>query len=222
MASPVWRVLTWTMPSACSAQIVKRGLNCLPDGHSLRHSVGTRARLRVCGKRGAGSVPSAPATTFEVDIYSAIVDSIELRPSSIAQAEQNQALAEDLAGQGMSAGSKPWTIAAIHAFGMAQRSEIWISSVSAYAEAANDAFRRADVAALDFATRARAALVEPDDERLRAAPRNMIAHWRVEVTRLYLPLLRRHRADAATALGALRDLNPRSGSSDLGFRSRLL
>lgn len=101
---------------------------------------------------------------------------------------------------------KPWVVAAMHAFGMAERSEIWITSLGAYAEAAGDVFRRADVAALDFATRTRARLGEPDEAALVAAPRNTIARWRVGVTRLYLDLLQRDRAAASASLGLLEEL----------------
>ncbi len=109
----------------------------------------------------------------------------------------------------MAAGMKPWTVAAMHAFGMAERSEIWITSLGAYTEATGDAFRRADVAALDFATRTRARLGEPDEVMLAGAPRNTIARWRVGVTRLYLDLLRRDRTAASASLGVLEDLGER-------------
>ncbi|TAJ17230.1 MAG: response regulator transcription factor [Dehalococcoidia bacterium] len=97
----------------------------------------------------------------------------------------------------------------MHAFGMAERSAIWITSLGAYAEVTKDAFRRADVAALDFATRARASLAEPDEEGLAAAPRNTIARWRFETTKLYQHLLTRDRGGAVASVGALRSLGER-------------
>lgn len=125
-----------------------------------------------------------PEIVFELDVYTAIVGVIQLRPGSIEQAERNQATAERLSGFGMSAGMKPWTITAMHAFGMAERSAIWITSLAAFSEAAKDTFRRADVAALDYSTQARSSLIEPDGDALATAPLNTIARWRVEVTRL--------------------------------------
>ena len=148
-------------------------------------------------------------TAFDLETYSAVFSAIQLLPSCIGQAERTAASSGLTNQPAMSAGTRPWTITAMHAFGMAERSEIWVTSLGAYAEAAGDVFRRADVAALAYATQTRAAFVDPDEEALDAAPRNTIARWRVEVTRLYLNLLRRDRAAAKASIAALQSLAER-------------
>lgn len=158
-------------------------------------------------RRGIRSLPAE--IVVEVDIFSAVVGAIQLLPDSIRRAERTVALAERAPAVALAAGTKPWVITAMHAFGMAERSEIWTTSLGAYAEAAGDVFRRADVAALDFATRARAQVVEPDEAALAGAPRNTIARWRVEATRLSVRLLQRDRAGAAASIAALRELGGR-------------
>jgi len=145
-----------------------------------------------------------PAVAFEVDTYAAVVGAIQLRPGSIALAERNEVTAASAADLGLAAGTKPWVVAAMHAFGMAERSAIWITSLGAYADAHQDVFRQADVAALDFATRARGGLVAPADEAIESAPRNTIARWRVGTTSLYLALLRRDRRAAQQSVEGLR------------------
>lgn len=164
-------------------------------------------RTLLAARRGIRTLDRT--TAFEVDVYAAIVGAIELRSLSIQQAERNQAAAKVASEVGISEGTKPWTITAMHAFGMAARAEIWITSLGAYAEAKNDAFRRADVAALDFATHTRGAIGTPDDEALAGAPRNSIAQWRVETTRLYQQLLTRNRAGALASVETLRGLGDR-------------
>ncbi len=146
-----------------------------------------------------------PEIVFELDVYTAIVGVIQLRPGSIEQAERNQATAERLSGFGMSAGMKPWTITAMHAFGMAERSAIWITSLAAFSEAAKDTFRRADVAALDYSTQARSSLIEPDGDALATAPLNTSAM----AGRGDSALLRRDREAAKASIAALQSLDER-------------
>ena len=172
---------------------------------ALTGADGTQTLTRA--RRGVRSL--APDIVFDLDVYAAVVRAIHLHPACVGQAERAASEAATGNQPSMSAGMKPWTIAAMHAFGMAERSEIWITSLGAYAEAANDAFRRADVAALGYATQARAAFVDPDEGALEGAPRNTIARWRVEVTRLYLNLLRRDRERARASIAALQTVGER-------------
>ncbi len=161
----------------------------------------TRAR------RGIRSLD--PDAVLDLDIYTAVIHGIMLQPDCVSRSERITASSNPSPPPGMAAGTKPWTITAMHAFGMADRSDIWLTSLGAYAEAAKDVFRRADVAALGYATQARSSLIEPDEDALAAAPRNTIAQWRVEVTRLYLNLLRRDRDGAKASIAALRSLGER-------------
>lgn len=165
-------------------------------------SLQTLARAR----RGIRSLDTE--TVLDIDIYTAVIRAIMLQPDCVERGERITA-SNPPPPPGMVAGTKPWIVAAMHAFGMAERSEIWITSLGAYSEAARDVFRRADVAALDYSTQARSSLIEPDEDGLAAAPRNTIARWRVEVTRLYLNLLRRDREAAKASIAALQSLGER-------------
>jgi DNA-binding CsgD family transcriptional regulator len=160
----------------------------------------------VQSRRGIRTLDAEAA--LDLDIYTAVIRAIMLQPDCVVRGERITASAPP-PPPGMAAGTKPWIVAAMHAFGMAERSDIWITSLGAYADVARDVFRRADVAALAYATQSRAAFVEPDEEALDAAPRNTIARWRVEMTRLYLNLLRRDREAAAASVAALERLGER-------------
>ena len=166
--------------------------------------IGAAAQTIAIARRGIRGLDEEDA--FDLDIHTAVVSAILLQADCVARAERNVVAAGGTSGMALAEGMKPWVIAAMHAFGMAERADIWTTSLAAYAESARDVFRRADVAALDFATRTRARLGEPDEAALVGAPRNTIARWRVGVTRLYLDLLRRDRAAASASLGLLEEL----------------
>jgi len=160
---------------------------------------------------------------LDLDIYTAVVKAILLDADCVVCAERAVAAARGTSAMTMAEGIKPWVITAMQAFGMAERAEIWTASLSAHTDVAGDMFRRADVAALDFAARSRAQVCEPDEEVLAGAPRNTIARWRIGVTRLYLSLLQRDRTKAAAALETLGGLagrmNPIWGSSLPAYRA---
>lgn len=168
---------------------------------------GSAAQSLAQARRGIDGLGAEDA--FDLDVYTAVVRAILLEPDCVTLAERNIAAAEDAAAMTLAEGMKPWVLTAMHAFGMAERSAIWITSLGAHAEVAGDRFRRADFASLDFAARIRAQIGEPDEEALAAAPRNTIARWRVTVSRLYLGLLQRDRAKADAAIAALVDVSHR-------------